>query len=144
MELSDTSWSCCLFEIVQQLVSYKAPLNLFQNVPVFQLQYGKAATLPFVQPSSINEWFLLTNRDDGSLKATIYSRPWQSHDVYKMLNNLGEDYQDNNVTNLTKFNYKLNCTELVMAYPQLQRLNLKDNRNLRIEDLEVIATCCKD
>ena len=50
---------------------YKAPLNLFNNVPEFQLQYGEgAATLPFVQLSNveINEkWLLmLTDHDDGS------------------------------------------------------------------------------
>ena len=31
-----------------------------------------------------------------------------------------------------------------MAYPQLQRLNIRDNENLRIENLQVIATCCSN
>ena len=38
--------------------------------------------------------------------------------------------------------YKLDCTKLVMAYPMLQRLSIRDNENLSIEDLQVIATYC--
>jgi len=31
---------------------------------------------------------------------------------------------------------------LLVACPQLQQLNLRNNRSLRLEDLQVIATCC--
>ena len=34
-------------------ISYKPPLNLFQNEQVFQLQYGETVTLPFVQASNL-------------------------------------------------------------------------------------------
>ena len=129
--------------------SYKVPLNLFQNAPVFQLRYGEAATYPFVQPSSIGEWLLLTDHDDGSRKAAICIRQNASVQsrMYEIIGDHGVDDQDNNVTDLTELdlsNYKFDCTQLVTAYPQLQRLNLRDNRNLRVEDLQVIATCCSN
>ena len=129
--------------------SYKTPLDLFQNAPVFQLQFGKSATLPFVQPSSIDEWLLLSDHEDGSRKAAICIRQNASlqSSMYEILDDHGVGDQDNNITDLTELdlsNYKLDCTKLVMAYPQLQRLNIRDNKNLRIEDLQVIATCCSN
>ena len=127
--------------------SYKTPLNLFQNAPVFQLKFGETATFPFMQPSNIDEWLLLTDHDDGSRKAAICIRQNASLQsrMYKIIDNHGVCDQGNNITNLTELdlsNYKLDCTKLVMAYPQLQRLSIRDNKNLRIEDLQVIATCC--
>jgi len=50
-------------------IDYTAPLNLFQNVPVFQLQYGQPVTLPFVQAGNVgvtDKWLLLTDHDDGN------------------------------------------------------------------------------
>ena len=130
--------------------SYKTPLNLFQNTPVFQLQFGETATLPFVQPRSIDECLLLTDHDtDGSRKTAICIRQNASlkSRMYEIIDDHGVGDQDNNITNLTELdlsNYKLDCTKLVMAYPMLQRLSIRDNRNLRIEDLQVIATCCSN
>ena len=129
--------------------SYKVPLNIFQNAPVFQLQFGDTATLPFVQPSNISEWLLLTKHDDDSQKAAICIRENASlkSKMYQIINDHGIDDQNNSVTDLTELdlsNNELDCTWLVIAYPHLQRLNLRDNRNLRIEDLQVIATCCSN
>ena len=129
--------------------SYKTPLNLFHNAPVFQLQFGKTATLPFVQPGSIDEWLLLTDHDDGSRKATICIRRQNTSllsRMYEIIEDHGIcDQGNNSMTNLTELdlsNYKLDCTKLVMTFPMLQRLNIRDNENLRIEDLQVISTCC--
>ena len=60
--------------------SYKEPLNLFQNAPVFQLQYGKSVALPFVRAPSVeitDQWLLITAHDDDRKmvhKAKIYSQ----------------------------------------------------------------------
>ena len=102
-----------------------------------------------MQPSNIDEWLLLTDHDDGSRKAAICIRQNTSLQsrMYKIIDDHGVGDQDNNITNLTELdhsNYKLDCTKLVMTYPQLQRLSIRDNKNLRIEDLQVIATCCSN
>lgn len=44
-------------------IDYKVPLNLFQNAPVFQLQYGELSALPFVIAMT-NDWFMLTDHGD--------------------------------------------------------------------------------
>ena len=129
--------------------SYKTPLNLFHNAPVFQLQFGKTAGLPFVQPNCIDEWLLLTDHDDGSRKAAICIRQNASLQsrMYEIIDDHGVGDQGNNMTNLTELdlsNYKLDCTKLVTTYPLLQRLSIRDNKNLRIEDLQIIATCCSN
>ena len=130
-------------------ISYKTPLNLFHNAPVFQLQFGETATLPFLQYSNIDEWLLLTDHDDGSHKGTICIRQNASR-MYEIIDGYGQygvGDQENSITNLTELdlsNYKLDCTKLIMAYPQLQRLSIRNNENLRIEDLQVIATCCSN
>ena len=132
---------------------YKAPLNLFNNAPEFQLQYGEAATLPFVQLSNveINEkWLLmLTDHDDGSIivrKARLYY-----DDAYRMqdfLRHHGQDNLDNDITNLTELDltshgHNLDFKQIVGVCPWLQRLNLWD-ANLKLEDLQVIAACCSN
>ena len=132
---------------------YKAPLNLFNNAPEFQLQYGEGATLPFVQLSNveINEkWLLmLTDHDDGSKivwKARLYY-----DDTYRMqdfLHHHGQDNLDNDITNLTELDFSgrghnLDFKQIVGVCPWLQRLNLRDV-NLKLEDLQVIATCCSN
>ena len=83
---------------------YKIPLNLFHNAPVFQLQFGKTATLPFVQPSNIDEWLLLTDHDNGSHKAAICIRQNASlkSRMYEIIDDLGVGDQGNNMTNLTE------------------------------------------
>jgi len=133
-------------------IDYKVPLNLFQNAPVFQLQYGQPVTLPFVHVNNIgvnDEWLLLTDHDDGSkvvrkAKVSIYP----SDVMYRIIHdNNGLDNQlDCRVSNLTELDsdYNLDFKQLMVACPQLQRLNLCRNKKLRLEDLQVIATCCPD
>ena len=132
--------------------NYNVPLSLFQNAPVFQLRYGETVTLPFVRAPSIgvdDEVLLLTDHDDGSKlvhKARLYPRP--SHTVHSILRDHGQDNQlqlNNGVTNLTELDLSgcnINIKPIVGACPQLQRLNLKSIRSLRLEELQVIATCC--
>ena len=96
--------------------SYKTPLNLFHNAPIFQLKFGERATLPFVQPSSIDKWLILTDRDDGSRKATICIRRQNASlqsGMYEIIDDHGVGDQWNSLTELDLSNYKLDCTKLV-------------------------------
>ena len=43
----------CLKVYTELVIMYKEPLNLFNNTPMFQLQYVEGAILPFVQVSSV-------------------------------------------------------------------------------------------
>ena len=132
--------------------NYKVPLSLFQNAPVFQLRYGETVTLPYVRAANVGidgKWLLLTDHDDGSKsvhKATLYLRP--SHAMQSILHDHGQDNQlqlDNGVTNLTELDLSecnIDIKPIVSACPWLQRLNLTNIRSLRLEELQVIATCC--
>ena len=132
--------------------NYKVPLSLFQNAPVFQLRYGEMVTLPYVRATSVgvdDQVLLLTDHDDGSKsvhKATLYLRP--SRNMHSILRDHGQDNQlqlDNVVTNLTELDLSecnIDIKPIVGACPQLQQLNLTDIRSLRLEELQVIATCC--
>ena len=60
--------------------------------------------------------------------------------------NVIRDYKDNQLlgNNLTELDLdycNIDVKPLILACPQLQRLNLK-NHTLRLDDLQVIATCC--
>ena len=132
--------------------NYKVPLSLFQNAPVFQLRYGETVTLPYVRAANVgidDKWLLLTDHDDGSKsvhKATLYLRP--SHAMQSILYFHGQGNQlqlDNSVTDLTELDLSecnINIKPIVSACPWLQRLNLTNTRSLRLEELQVIATCC--
>ena len=134
--------------------NYKVPLSLFQNAPVFQLRYGETVTLPYVRATNVtvgvdDQVLLLTDHDDGSKavhKARLYPRP--SHTMHSVLRDHGQDNQlqlDNGVTNLTELDLSgcnIDIKPIVGACPQLQRLNLTNIRSLRLEELQVIATCC--
>ena len=130
-------------------ISYKPPLNLFQNAPVFQLQYGETVTLPFVQAVNlgIDECFLLTDLSDGGKmihKAKVYSQT--SFKWYRDIHDHRQNKQQNisNLTELDLSNSNLDFKQIIVACPQLQRLNLEANATLRLEDLQIIATCCCD
>ena len=141
------------FACLRLYFSYKAPLNLFESVPVFQLRYGETATLPFVQPSNLgyqvtDRWLLLTDNDGKKIhKARLYlNRPPATraikHDFW-----LDSQIQlhNNYITNLTELDlsgHNFDFKQVVADCPQLRRLNLRNNESLRIEDLQVVATCC--
>ena len=130
-------------------ISYKAPLNLFRNMPVLQLQYGEAATLPFVQATSVgitDNWLQLTDCNKGGKMAhmaKVYPQP--PYIVYRIILNQGQDCSVSDLSYLTELDLSrsnLDIKQIVLACPRLQRLNLKNNRSLRVEDLQAIATCC--
>jgi len=135
-------------------IGYTAPLNLFQNAPVFQLQYGQPVSLPFVQANNIgltDKWLLLTDHNDGS--RTVYKGKLcitLSHAMNCTIHDHGSDnqlQQDCRVSNLTELdlsecNLDLKLLYILVACPHLQRLNLSKNKRLRLEDLQAIATCC--
>ena len=134
-------------------ISYKAPLSLFQNTPVFQLQLGETAYPPFLHASNVgtDKWLALSDHDDGNRivrKAKLFPESYQwctaIHD-----RDLRRDYQfkqDISISNLTELDLS-RCNSdfthiIINACPQFQRLNLCGNTTLRLEDLQVIATCC--
>ena len=127
-------------------ISYKVPLNLFQNAPDFQLQYGETATPSFVQPHDmgIPGWLLLTDCCHGDkmvYKAKFYQETLFAAYDHKHDNRL----QIDNVTNLTELDLSdcnIDIKPIILACPELQRLSLRGHRNLRLDDLQMIATCC--
>ena len=84
--------------------------------------------------------------DDGSktvCKAKICVN--LSHAMYSIIHDHGLDNQDYSVSNLTELDLSdcnLDFKMLLVDCPKLQRLSLQNNRSLRLEDLQVIATCC--
>ena len=127
-------------------IGYKAPLNLFQNMPVLQLRYGEAVTPPFVQASSAgiaDNWLQLTDCNKGGKMAhmaKVYLQP-----PYIMLRNQGQDCNISDLSYLTELDMSrsnLDIKQIVFACPQLRRLSLKNNQSLRVEDLQAIATHC--
>ena len=133
-------------------INHKAPLNLFQNAPVFQLRYGATASPPYVQAASVgitDKGLLLTDHDGGNEvvhKARYYMNP--SHAMYSMIRDDEQKNQlqlDNNVTNLTELDLSecnLDFKQITFVCPHLQRLNLQKNSSLQLEELQVIATHC--
>ena len=130
-------------------ISYTVPLYLFQNAPVHQFQYGEAVTCPFVHASivGIGKWLILTQHNDGNktlYKAKMYP---QSQYWYDTIHDQGQDHflqLRNSIDNLTELDLSgcnLDFTQVIVACPQLRRLNLQGNTTLRVEDLQVIATC---
>ena len=143
-----TNHTACL----KLYINHKAPLNLFQNAPVFQLRYAATASLPYVQAASLgisDKGLLLTDHDGGDEvvhKARYYMNP--SHAMCSMIRDNAKKNQlqmDNNIANLTELDLSecnLDFKQITFVCPQLQRLNLKKNRSLRLEELQVIATHC--
>ena len=125
-------------------INYKVPLNLFQNAPDFQLQYGETATPPFVKGDNmgITEWFLLT---DGNNGGKVIHKAVCFRDISSTMYDVIRDYEDNQLldNNLTELylNCNIDVKQIIVVCPQLQRLSLK-NHTLRLDDLQMIATCC--
>ena len=133
----------------------KAPLNLFDTLPVFQLQYGSNATLPFVKASSVGilglskDLILLTDGTCGNktmYKAEIDKTVYDTHnivcsdsniDTFSLVNELDISRCDVQSDHLTK---------IATTCPHLQRLNLQINQPhcLSIEGMQMIARHCCD
>ena len=75
-------------------------------------------------------------------KAKLYSQP--SFMLYHLIQDHRQDKLQNisNLTELDLSNSNLDFKQIIDACPQLQRLNLQNNTTLRLEDLQMIATCC--
>ena len=132
----------------------KAPLNLFLGLPVFQLEYGKMATLPFMKASSVGllglskDLLLLTDCTYGSKtlhKAEVDKTSYDTHDIvcsdcnvdgFKLVTEL-------DLSRCDVQSYHL--VNIALACPNLQRLNLRINQQcLSLEGMQMIAKhCCK-
>ena len=123
-------------------ISYKAPLSLFQNAPMFQLQLGEIAYPPFLQASDvrIDEWLMLSDHGDGNKmvrKAELFPESYEWCDAIRNCDH-GRDYQfkqDVSISNLTELDLSMcnfDFTHIITACPQLQRLNLCGNTTLRL------------
>jgi len=116
---------------------------------VFQLQYGQPVNFPFVCASNVgvtDEWLLLTDHDDGS--KVVHKAKLCRHIpilMYFIRNGRLDNQLDCHVSNLTELDLIVCCNldfkQLMVDCPQLQRLYIT---SLRLEDLQVIATCCPD
>ena len=133
----------------------KASLNLFYPLPVFQLQYGSNATLPFVKASTVGilglskDLILLTDGACGNktmYKAEVDKTAYDTHnivcsdskvDMFGLVNELDLSRCDVQSDHLTK---------IATACPHLQRLNLQINQPhcLSIEGMRMIARHCCD
>ena len=134
------------FACLKVYINYKVPLNLFQNAPAFQLQYGELFTVPVVR---VGTWLLLTDHGDVGNSRVVHKAKYYSWtDIYHVFQGLRQDYvlQLNNiVTSLTELDlsgYPYNLVQMIVACPLLRRLNLKDNLALGLQDLHMIANCC--
>ena len=133
--------------------NWKAPVNLFPNLPSFQLQFGKVATLPLLNPSKFgvvgleNDFLLLPgNCGNVTAAATTYkARLWKHHMNIELksgvssLNMITEF--DFSFSNLLQSNH---LEQLAVVCPNLQRLNLQDHFScLRsLQGLRTIANYC--
>ena len=138
------------FACLKVYINYKVPLNLFQNAPAFQLQYGELFTLPVVD---VGPFLLLTDHGDAGNsrvvhKAKYYSWTGRTGMQYHVFQGLRQDFvlqPDNIVTSLTELDlsgYPYNLVQMIVACPLLRQLNLKDNLALGLQDLHMIADCC--
>ena len=134
------------FACLKVYINYKVPLNLFQNAPAFQLQYGELFTVPVVR---VGTWLLLTDHGDVGNSRVVHKAKYYSWtDIYHVFQGLRQDYVlqlDNIVTSLTELDlsgYPYNLVQMIVACPLLRRLNLKDNTALGLQDLHMIANCC--
>ena len=96
---------------------------------------------------------MLSDHDDGNRivrKAELFPESYEWCDAIRNCDH-GRDYQfkqDISISNLTELDLSRcngDFTHIIInACPQLQRLNLCGNTTLRLEDLQVIALCCRN
>lgn len=133
----------------------KAPLNLFHALPMFQLQYGSNATLPFVKASTVGllglskDLILLTDGacgDKTMYKAEIDKTAYDTHNIVCSDSKVGT-FSLVNELDLSRCDVQSDhLTKIATACPHLQRLNLQINqpRCLSIEGIQMIARHCCD
>ena len=130
--------------------SYKVPLDLFTSVPVFQLQFGKNATCPFLNASKFElvelGTNLILNCSHGNTvvhKAVVWTHsntvPWD------MALQVGVSLIFVTDFNVSCASLRCNHLELIsIICPNLQRLNLQNSTNCltSLKGLHAIASCC--
>ena len=133
--------------------NFHAPLDLFPNLPEFQLSYGKSARTPFAQCRDygifgLEEDFLAMADDDVSLvKAQITTLKEVSCDYtntytggLKFVTEFSFGCDDSNSV------FSGHLEQLAIACPNLQRLDLEFHSEslISLQGLQAIAQSCKE
>jgi len=134
--------------------NWKASLNLFPNLPSFQLRFGQGATFPLFNLSKfgllgLDGDCILLSGSHGSVSeaATGYkASSWTHHQDFKKY-----VFNVHSLNMITEFNFStsnslfsVHLEQLAVLCPNLQRLNLRGHTNcLRsLQGLRTIADCC--
>jgi len=130
---------------------FQVPLNLFPNIPEFQLEFGQFAISPLVQASRYGILSLNVYSDVLLLTSCIqYGKP-----IYKAAVTTFSGKMNGFVGNLncvTEFSFNMadsvhsgHLEQLALACPNLQRLDLKGCSDClkSLRGLRMIAHCCK-
>ena len=130
----------------------KAPLNLFHDLPVFQLQYGRTATFPFMKASSLGllglskDLLLLTDYTNSSKtvhKAEIDKTSYDTHNIVCSDGNV-DRFSLVNELDLSRCDVQCyHLSTIAISCPNLQRLNLRINQHcLSLEGMQMITKHC--
>jgi len=126
--------------------SWKVPLNLFHNLPSFQLQFGKGATVPIFNLGlvGLEKDFLLLSHNCGN--TTVYrARLW------KLSESITSRSAVSSLNGITEFDFSSfnsfqsnHLEQLAVVCPNLQRLNLRDHTEClnSLRGLQAIASNC--
>ncbi|XP_065907294.1 uncharacterized protein [Dysidea avara] len=133
---------------------FEVPLNLFQNLPVFQFEFGKNTVHPFIDANDVGitglDWpvLALTDTPCNGKRASIASNAVR--DIFERRNfSLNVD----SLACVTEFSCQFlddsfkshQLEQLALACPNLQRLNLQGNDCLHsLKGLRAIVSHCPD
>jgi len=129
-------------------------LNLYPNIPEFELEFGQTAVLPMVKISHFGvlgleiDWSLVTKCVSGSetfYKAACISPAW-------LVENSKFSYVDSPILKCV-VHLDLSCCgdmlsghleQLAISCPNIQQLNLQHNQDClkSLQGLQAVATCC--
>ena len=136
-------------------------MKLFNSFPDFQVEFGQTAIFPLVKASSFgilgleSDILVITsilNSDDRKLVYKVDTGMPIVWDIYQW-RNIVFNNPISSVSQITEFSlaYSLcvqpgHLEQLAFACPNLQRLNLQDNRDClaRLQGLRTIAGNCRD
>jgi len=130
--------------------SFKPPLNLFPALPIFQLQFGRAATLPILDASKLfitrgNYTLLLTECSYGS-KAVYKTDMWYPGDIAHRHRASCDVDNLRFVTDIDFSNDELfrsdQLEQVALICPNLQRLRLSNVSLNSLRGLRAIAASC--
>jgi len=131
---------------------FKPPLNLYPALPIFQLQFGRTASLPILDASKLfiargNYTLLLTECSYGS-KAIYKTDMWYPGDIVHRdrVNCNVDDLQF--VTDIDFSNDDLfrsdQLEQVALMCPSLQRLGLSNKSLNSLQGLRAIAASCNN